>query len=489
MASVNRREFLSLLAAGVGAATAGALPRPSRAAADTRPPNVVLIFTDDQGYQDVGCFGSPKIKTPHLDRMAQQGMKFTSFYSAAPVCSASRAALLTGCYPARVGITGVLFPNSNNGISDKELTVAELLKGRGYATACIGKWHLGHLEPFLPTRHGFDRYYGIPYSNDMTIDPQSARFADNCAFRDGQTAEQARTKGVKNLVPLMENEQIIEYPVDQSTLTRRYTEQAVKFIRENKDRPFFLYLPHTMPHIPLAVSEALKGKSARGLYGDVIEEIDWSVGQILQVLDEVKLDRNTLVVFTSDNGPWLSMKANGGCALPLRDGKFSTWEGGMREPCIMRWTGTIPGGRVCDEVAGTIDVLPTLAGLAGAKLPDDRVIDGRDISPLMTAKDGAVSPHEHYFYWRGGALEAVRSGKWKLHLGGQNKKAKDKDSKPLAPAGQLFDLQADIGEKTDLAARHPDVAERLAGAIRAAREEMRKNARPCGRADRPKGRK
>ncbi|HUT12054.1 MAG TPA: sulfatase [Thermoguttaceae bacterium] len=413
-------------------------------------PNFVLIFADDQGYQDIGCFGSPKIKTPNLDRMAQEGRRFTDFYVGAPVCSASRAALMTGCYCARVSVTGVFFPNSSRkGLHPNEITVAEVLKTQGYATACVGKWHLGDEKPFLPTRQGFDSYLGIPYSNDMSI------------TLDGR-------KGP----PLMRDEEIIEHPADQATLTRRYTEEGVRFIRANKDRPFFLYLPHTMPHVPLFASEKFKDTSARGLYGDVIEEIDWSVGQILDTLRELGLTENTLVVYTSDNGPWLSKGDHGGCALPLRDGKFSTWEGGMREPCIMWWPGKVPAGTSCGEVAATMDVLPTFAKLAGANVPEDRIIDGKDISPLLLGQDGAKSPHETYFF-RG---NAVRAGTWKLHLSGRDTVKKRPDQ--VFPA--LYDLSTDIGEDRNVAAENPEIVERLTKLIMEHREEIAANQRPAG---------
>ncbi len=419
--------------------------------AAARLPNFVLIFADDQGYQDIGCFGSPKIKTPNLDRMAKQGMRFTDFYVGAAVCSASRASLMTGCYCDRVGVRGVFFPNRKNpqGLHPDEITVAEVLKARGYATACVGKWHLGDEKVFLPTRQGFDSYFGIPYSNDMSI------------TRDGRRGP-----------PVFRNEEIVEHPAQQATLTKRYTEEAVKFIRASKDGPFFLYLPHTMPHVPLFASEKFKDTSARGLYGDVIEEMDWSVGEILRTLKETGVDDNTLVIYTSDNGPWLSKRANGGCALPLRDGKFSTWEGGMREPCIMRWPGRIPAGTECGEVAATIDVLPTFAKLAGAKVPDDRIIDGRDIWPLMSGRSGAKSPHEVYFF----RSVAVRCGKWKLHLSGRDTVKKRPDQK--FPA--LYDLSADVSEDHNLAAEHPEIVQRLTALLNAHKEEIARNKRPVG---------
>ncbi|MAG55605.1 MAG: hypothetical protein CMJ83_04870 [Planctomycetes bacterium] len=418
-------------------------------------PNLVLIFTDDQGYQDIGCFGSPKIKTPHLDRMAAEGRRFTNFYSAAPVCSASRAALLTGSYCDRVGVTGVFFPNRRRqGLNPKEETVAEILRTAGYATACVGKWHLGDEPEFLPTRQGFDSYYGIPYSNDMRI------------RRNGKSGP-----------PLMRNEEIIEHPAVQSTLTRRYTAEAVKFIESNRQRPFFLYLPHTMPHVPLFATDEFRGKSARGLYGDVIEEIDWSVGQILETLKKLGLDKRTLVVFTSDNGPWLTKKQNGGSALPLRDGKFTTYEGGMRVPCIMRWPSTVPAGTACEEVAATIDVLPTFAALAGARRKAEHKIDGRSIVPLLKGVSGAKSPHNAYFYRMG----AVRSGQWKLMLGGRS----TVKAQPAGPFPALYDLASDIAETTNVAAEHPEIVARLTRLIEDHRADIRQNKRPVGQAPAP----
>jgi len=415
-----------------------------------KSPNFIIIFTDDQGYQDVGCFGSPSIKTPNLDRMASEGMKFTDFYVGAPVCSGSRASLMTGCYCHRVGIPGVLFPNSKIGLHPKEITIAEVLKQKGYATACIGKWHLGDRKPFLPTRQGFDYYFGIPYSNDMSISINGA-------------------KGP----PLMRNEKIIEHPVDQDTITKRYTEEAIRFIVRNKNRPFFLYLAHTMPHVPLHVSENFRGVSARGLYGDVIEEIDWSVGQILTTIRALGLERNTLVVFTSDNGPWLAKGEYGGSAFPLRDGKFTWFEGGMRLPCIMWWPGKIPARSVCREIAATIDLLPTFAHLAGAKVPQDRIIDGKNIWSLLQGKKEAKSPHDAYYYY----MQAVRVGRWKLHLPGSRTTVGPKRKLPLL----LFDLERDIGEKHNVADKYPKVVKKLKALLEQHRKEIRRNKRPPGR--------
>ncbi len=457
---LNRRDFLRIGCAGVLSVLA-----PGCTSANQRGgsgfsggrPNFVIIFTDDQGYQDVGCFGSPDIRTPNLDRMAAEGMKFTDFYSAASICSPSRAALLTGCYPPRVGITKVLFPSDKIGLNPAEVTIADLLKGRGYATACVGKWHLGHLPEFLPTRQGFDSYLGIPYSNDM----------DGVKGKNRNLDYAWRNKDFSGWnVPLMRDESIIERPADQRALIERYTQEAVRFIDEHKDRPFFLYLPHTMPHIPLFVSDEFYVGDPQKAYKATIEQIDWSVGQVLSALQEAGVDRNTLVVFTSDNGPWLGKKHHGGSALPLRDGKFSTYEGGMREPTIMRWPGRIGPGGVCREICGTIDLLPTIAKLAGASSPSDRVIDGRDIGPLLFGRAGAKSPHEAYFYYRGRTLQAVRSGKWKLRR---------------TKTVELYDLEADVSEKRNLAGEHDDVVERLTKMMEEFDEGLRANSRPAGK--------
>jgi arylsulfatase A-like enzyme len=350
----------------------GRAPQPKPSAA-RRPPNFVLILTDDQGYGDVGCYGARALATPNIDRLAREGMRFTSFYVAQAVCSASRAALLTGCYPNRIGILGALGPASKIGIRADELTLAEVLKQRGYATAIYGKWHLGHHPQFLPMRHGFNDYFGLPYSNDMWPHHPAAK------------------PGTYPPLPLMEGGRIVNANVtaeDQTHLTTWYTERAVQFIENNKDRPFFLYVPHNMPHVPLHVSDKFQGKSGRGLYGDVIMEIDWSVGQILGVLKKHGLDERTLVVFTSDNGPWLLYGDHAGSAGPLREGKATAFEGGVRVPALMRWPGKIPRGKVCDELSATIDLLPTFAKLAGAELPKDRTLDGKDIWPLMSRKWG-----------------------------------------------------------------------------------------------------
>jgi arylsulfatase A-like enzyme len=440
-----------------------------------RPPNFVVILADDQGYGDLGCYGAKDFATPNLDRMAREGVRFTDFYVAQPVCSASRAALLTGCYPNRIGILGALGPKDTHGISDREQTLADILKPRGYATAIYGKWHLGHRPKFLPTRHGFDDYFGLPYSNDMWPNHPTDKFPD---------------------LPLIEGEKVVEHNPDQAKLTTWYTERAVRFIEKNADRPFLLYVPYAMPHVPLHVSRKFKGKSKQGLYGDVIMEIDWSVGEILGTLKKHGLDERTLVIFTSDNGPWLSYGNHAGSAGPLREGKATTWEGGVRLPCVMRWSGKIPAGTVCREPTMTIDILPTVAKLAGADLPK-QPIDGLDIWPLMAGTPAAKSPHEAlYFYWKQD-LEAVRSGRWKLHFphayvtladmpaGKEGKPAKYADEKtPLA----LFDLESDIGETKNVVNHHPDVVRRLEALAEKARDELGDSAtKRQGRGTRPAG--
>jgi len=431
-------------------------------------PNFVIIFADDQGYQDMGCFNAPLIETPNLDRMAAEGMRFTDFYSAAPVCTPSRAALMTGCYPQRVSLPNVIGPNAQIGISSYEVTIAEILKAQGYTTACYGKWHLGHHREFLPTRHGFDEYFGLPYSNDMWPNhPTNKSFPD---------------------LPLIEGEQVVERNPDQTQLTRRYTERAVKFIEENRDRPFFVYVPHSMPHVPLHVSERFKGKSKQGLYGDVIMELDWSVGEILSTLKRLGIDEKTLVVYSSDNGPWLSYGDHAGSAKPLREGKATTFDGGQREPTVMRWPGKIPAGAVCSEVGAMFDLLPTFAGLAGGRVPTDRVIDGKDIWPLISGQPGAKSPHEAFFFYNSRRLEAVRSGNWKLHLPHEYRSIEEYGTggEPgryvQRRIGQvLFDLERDVGEQHDVSANHREIVERLADMAREFDRELKRNTRLPGR--------
>ena len=446
-------------------------------------PNIILIFIDDLGYGDIGPFGATKQKTPHLDKMAAEGKKFTSFY-ATPVCSMSRASLLTGSYNVRVSVPGVLFPRNSNGLNPAEITLAEIVKPLGYATACIGKWHLGHRDPFLPTRQGFDSYFGIPYSNDMTIDPVNARFAKDCVFREGMTEAKAREEMLKHKVPLMRGTEVIEYPADQDTLTKRYTEEAVRFIRENKSKPFFIYLPHTMVHIPLAASENFRGKSGNGILGDAIEEVDWSVGEIMKVLKEQNLDSRTLVIFTSDNG------AAVGSSLPWRGKKATLFEGGVREPCIMRWPGRIKGGTTCDQIAGNIDMLPTFAKITGGMLPKDRVLDGRDISSLMFKENAPAVRDTHLHFTSTGILGAIRQGDWKLFLidptqpRGARSNGKKAKEKGVPESGMpLYNLAKDGSETTDVAAANPDVVARLKAEAARLEKEIREHSRPAGEAE------
>ncbi len=437
----------------------------SRAAAADRPPNIVIIFIDDMGYGDIGPFGAKGYTTPNLDKMAAEGTKFTSFYAAQAVCSASRTGLLTGCYPNRVGIIGALGPHSNHGISDKETTIAQMLKPLGYATAIYGKWHLGDSQKFLPLQHGFDEYFGLPYSNDMW------------PHRPGAARDYPP-------LPLIDGNKVVIADVtdkEQNQLTTWYTEHAVSFIERNKDKPFFLYVPHSMCHVPLHVSDKFKGKTERGLFGDVIEELDWSVGEILDAIKKYGLDDNTLVVFCSDNGPWLVYGDHAGSAGPLREGKGTSWDGGVREPTLMRWPGKIPAGATCDEPCMTIDLLPTIAKLTGATLPKNK-IDGLDISPLMTGEKDAKSPHEVlYFYYHQNDLESLRSGKWKLEM---PRSYRSLNGKPGGTGGRpgnyvelttplaLYDLSTDIGEKKNVAAENPEVVKKLQDYVEAARADL-----------------
>jgi arylsulfatase A len=441
-----------------------------RAAVAADKPNFVIIFCDDLGYSDIGCFGSTLHRTPNIDRMAEQGTKFTSFYVTSGVCSPSRSSLMTGCYPRRINLhqdhrgAWVLFPRGQRGLNPDEITIAEVLKGAGYATAIVGKWHLGDQPPFLPTRHGFDSYFGIPYSNDMGHDSREKPYR-------------------YPPLPLLRNEQVIESEPDQRYITQRYTEEAVKFIEANKDGPFFLYLPHTMPHWPQYASEKFAGKSNNGKWGDTVEEIDWSTGVILDKLKQLGIDEKTLVIFTSDNGGAMQ---HGSHNEPLKGGKGSTFEGGQRVCNVMRWPGKIPAGRSCDELLTSMDILPTFAGLAGTSSPDDRIIDGKDVSDILLDKPGATSPHEAFYYYFKDQLECVRSGKWKLRVaqvrGGEN-----------AKLPQLYDLEADIGETTDVSDQHPDIVARLQKLADAARADLGDgdkpgaNQRPAGHVDDARG--
>ncbi|MFY9151808.1 MAG: sulfatase [Prolixibacteraceae bacterium] len=427
-------------------------------------PNVVLIFIDDLGYGDLSCYGATQYKTPNLDKMAAQGIRFTSFMSAQAVCSASRAGILTGCYPNRVGISGALFPDSKIGLNPSEEIIPEVLKKRGYKSAAIGKWHLGHRREFLPLQQGFDEYLGIPYSNDMWP-----------VNYDGTPiiAEKNQRKFDFPPLPLIEgNEKIREFNSleDQAEITTIYTGRAVQFITENKNQPFFLYLAHSMPHVPLAVSSKFKGKSEQGLFGDVVMEIDWSVGEIMKALEKNGLDKNTLVIFTSDNGPWQNFGNHAGSTGGLREAKGSSFEGGQREPCIMKWPGHIPEGAICNKLASTIDILPTLAAITNSPLPEKK-IDGVNILPLLLGDENANPRESFLYYYRKNSLEAVRKGSWKLVFahpgrtylgfkpgadgfpGGTNENFQFEEG--------LYDLRRDPGERYDVKEFYPEVVAEL----------------------------
>ncbi|SNZ01161.1 sulfatase [Flagellimonas pacifica] len=400
-------------------------------------PNVIIIYVDDMGYGDLSSFGNPTVYTPHLDKMAAEGMKLSQFYVAAPVCSPSRAALLTGAYPKRVGLEkGVLFPQSVTGLNPEEQTIAEVLKGKKYSTACIGKWHLGHQEKFLPHNQGFDEFFGIPFSNDMSKKEQ----------------EYMGRNDYKWQLPLLSQSDTLELDPDQTTLTKRLTERAMTFIKKNSEKPFFLYLAHPMPHIPIYASPKFQNTSVRGPYGDTIEEIDWSVGQILETLKTTGIDENTFVIFTSDNGPWKVFKTEGGSAGPLRGAKGTTWEGGQRVPCIVRWPGKVPAGYVQRQVITNMDLLPTVANLCGAQLPK-RKIDGRDVSKALLGADRKLESSPFLYYASNGKLEGIRDGKYKLLV--------------LDEGTFLFDLESDISEEYNLFEKHSEK-------VNALREKMKK---------------
>jgi len=413
---------------------------------DERPPNIVIIFTDDQGYGDLSSAGHPTIRTPHIDALAAGGMKLSQFYVASPVCSPSRAALLTGCYPKRVGMhQHVIFPQFDYGLHTDEITIADLLKQRGYATGCFGKWHLGHRPGLMPTDQGFDTFFGVPYSNDMA---QSHRNPDS---------------GYKYRLPLMRDSEVIEWEPDQRLLSRVYTEQAVAFIEAHAQDPFFVYLPHSMPHIPLYASAEFEDSSPRGLYGDVIEEIDWSVGAVVAALERNGILDDTLVVFTSDNGPWLEFKLDGGSAGMLRGGKGTNWEGGQRVPFIAHWPGTVPAGRLCHELTTSMDLLPTVAALVGADVSPDRVIDGHDVSALLLGERDAVSPTESFLYYTAqGTIAGVRRGPWKL----------------LLESGELYHVERDVSEQWNVAGENSELAAELQALALRRDAEITDAARP-----------
>jgi arylsulfatase A len=457
---MHRREFLvKSFSGGLLCACADLMRCSSVLDVSREKTNIILICTDDQGYGDVGIYGSERVKTPFLDRMASEGLYFRDFCVAASVCTPSRAALLTGRYPIRSGLYKFLLPGSDEGLNPDEITIARILKDNGYSTACIGKWHLGDKKQFLPLNHGFDCYFGLPYSNDMIPENSTEDFE----FPE---------------LPLIEGNEIVELGPDQSQLTKRYTSYAIDFISEHKDRPFFIYLSHSMPHVPLYVSQEFEGKSGKGLYSDVILELDFSVGRILRYLKEQSLEKQTLVIFISDNGPWLVYGDHAGTAGGLRNGKATSFEGGFRVPCIMWWPGRIKAGSVSDQFITSLDIFPTLAALAGADIPENRVIDGKDIS-LLFDEPNSASPREVLYYYQGKELQAIRKGKWKMHL--PHKYYQVKEPGHSGRHGKyeisniklsLFDLSQDIAETKDIAKQNPYVVAELLVMAENARADM-----------------
>jgi arylsulfatase A-like enzyme len=462
---IDRRLFLASAAGSLAVSRAPGQPR--------KRPNFIFILADDLGYGDLGCYGASGYATPHLDRMAAEGARFTNYYAPACVCTPTRSAIMTGCYPMRVGLGHrVLFPYSTTGLHPEEITVAETLRGAGYRTGCIGKWHLGHLPKFLPRRQGFDFYFGVPYSNDM----HQAGY------------EQLSFKAPP--LPLYRNDDVIERGPDQSLLTRRYTEQAIEFIRASREQPFFLYLAHNMPHTPIYPSDKFAGTTRHGRYGDVVSELDWGVGEILAELRRLNLDPNTLVMFASDNGGvvWEGTDGRGyrsSSSGPLRGAKATTWEGGVRSPFIARWPERIPRALTSNEIASGMDILPTLAGLAGAPVPAGRMIDGKDMWPLLSGASGARSAYESFYYFTNdAALAAVRSGRWKLHVSVPERFQASGDKAPL-----LYDLESDPGESRNIAREHPDIVRRLQAIAAKAREDLGdESLRQLGRGARTIGR-
>mgnify|MGYP003136146943 CR=1 FL=1 len=477
----------------------------SHAQSESQKPNVIVILADDLGYGDLSCYGAVDVATPNIDRMATEGAKFNSFY-VSPVCSPTRAALMTGSHPIRVGIGGVMFPRNNHGLNPDEITLPELLKGQGYATAIIGKWHLGNQDMFQPLNHGFDTWYGTPASNNQFFYPTIKKYAADCVFREDYTRDGILQRETA-ACPLVRDNVVIEVPADQTQFTQRYTRESIRFITENKDKPFFVYLAHNMPHIPLHASEQFVGTSKRGIYGDTIQELDWSTGEILRSLKELGLDKNTLVIFTSDNGP---NTGKGGSAGPLKGGKGSTLEGGVRVPFVARWPETIPAGTESDAPITGMDLLPTLTKLAGGNVPSNRVIDGKDIWPLLAGEPDAKSPHEAIYYLRGRGVQGIRVGDWKYLVDDSSKKEASRinvelaaeeqklprrerralikergkaSAQKLGPTAALYNLSNDIGEQNNLLAKHPEIVARLRKPLDEFGRELRANLRPAGVAE------
>lgn len=473
---MNIRSIIS-----IGAASLSTLPVFAQSTTKFRQstPNIILILMDDMGYGDIGRTGANQYETPNLNLLANQGMQFTWYYCPQAVSSASRAGLLTGCYPNRIGISGALMPWAQTGINPDETTIAEMLKTKGYYTGIIGKWHLGHQREFLPLQNGFDEYYGLPYSNDMwpvDFDGVPIRLKDTTS-----------NKMKYPPLPLIEgNSKVGEILTlsDQDKLTTLYTERAVKFIEQNKNRPFFLYIPHSMVHIPLGVSDKFRGKSKQGFYGDVMMEVDWSIGEILSALKRNGLEKNTLVIFTSDNGPWLNFGNHAGSTGGLREGKGTSWEGGQRVPCIMRWPGVIPQGEVCNQLASSIDILPTLAAITGADLPKNK-IDGVNILLLMVGDKSASPRHDFYYYYEQNSLEAVQRDFWKLvlpHISRTYRNVKPGSDGWPGPTGtetikepELYDLRRDPGEWYNVAAFYPEKVKELEALADEARKDLGDN--------------
>lgn len=439
-------------------------------------PNIVIIFMDDLGYGDISNFGAINYKTPNIDKMVNEGMLFTNFYSAQAVCSASRAGLLTGTYPNRIGISGALMPYSKHGLHDDEITIAEMLKEKGYATGIFGKWHLGHQKKFLPNNHGFDTYLGIPYSNDMwPVDFDGNQISDTSNWKK-------KTYPQLPLIQDFEKVKEIKTLEDQSILTTLYTEKSVEFINENKDRPFFLYLPHSMPHVPIAVSDKFLGKSKQGLYGDLMMEIDWSIGEIIKSIESNNLSENTLIIFTSDNGPWLNFGNHAGSTGGLREGKGTSFEGGQRVPTVMMWSGVIPEGKIANQLSSTIDILPTIAHVTGGKLPEHK-IDGVNIFDIL--KGTEKEPRDHFYYYYGNNnLEAVRKDNWKLLLPHSSRSYKGVLPKNDGHGGpynrietglELYNLRRDPGEEYDVIKLYPEIAEEIMKLVEIARQDMGDN--------------